>query len=131
MDFKGALRARALADVTVAGMIGTRAYWTQRIQSEGLPAVVFHIVSDQRPQHMKGFNDLRETRVQCDCLALSDVAASDLLEALIAALVPENTSNGIIFNRSHVDDGRDGGDAVTEGFIHRTSVDLRVWWQTE
>lgn len=131
MDFKGALRARAVADTAVGAMIDTRAYWTQRVQAEGLPAVVFNIVSDPRPQHLKGFDALRETSFQADCLGASSIEASDLAEALIAALVSPSAGESFIFNRAAVDDVRDGGEQTDTGFIHRSSVDFRVWWQPQ
>lgn len=130
MDFQGALRARALADTTVSGMINDRAYWVQRVQSEGVPAIVFNIVSDPRPQHLKGFNDLRETSFQADCLGSTSIEASELGEALIAALAPAVTAHGIIFNRAMITDVRGGGNTSGETFIHRTSVDFAVWWQS-
>lgn len=129
MLLKAALRTRALADSTVSGIVGTRIYWTQRNQGDPLPAVVFHVISDPRPQHLKGFEALRETLVQADCLGLNGLAASGLAEALIAALVPEGTSGGVLFNRSIVDAVRDDGEQTETAFIHRTSVDLRVWWR--
>lgn len=131
MHFKGALLARALADTAVGEMVGTRGYWKQRVQGEPVPAIVFNIVSDPRPQHLKGFNDLRETIVQADCLDLTDIGATNLSEALVAALVPAVTSDGIIFNRAMVVDVRDGGDQSGDTFIHRTSVDFSIWWQSE
>lgn len=131
MDFQGALRARALGDTTVGGMINDRAYWVERVQSEGVPAVVFNIVSDARPQHLKGFNDLRETLFQADCLGRTNIEATDLSEALIAAVVPAATAHGITFNRAMVTDVRGGGGKSGEIFIHRTSVDFSVWWQSE
>jgi len=130
MDLKGALRAR-LAVGAAAASVGARIYWTQRIQGEPLPAIVMQVISDPRPQHLKGFDQLRETRVQIDCLGPSDKIATDLAEAVIADLVPAAITAGIRFNRAYVDAVRDLGEQTDTAFIHRASVDLRVWWQPE
>lgn len=126
MDMPGALLARIVGANTSAG---SRAYWVERPQAAALPAVTLQIVSDQRPQHLKGFNELRDTRVQIDCWGdkYGDVVA--LKEAVLAAVVPENTANGIRFNRAIIDSERDLGEQGTTKFIHRASIDLIVWWQ--
>jgi hypothetical protein len=77
-----------------------------------LPAVTLQIISDIRPQHLKGFNPLRDTRVQIDCWATSYAAVTALKEAVLAAVVPENTSNGIRFDRAIIDGERDLGERV-------------------
>lgn len=123
MDFEGALRARLLA-------ASPRTYWVDRPQAAALPAAVLQKMGGRRDQHMKGFNDLRPTRVQFEAWALSFAAAKTLLEALIAAAVPENTSNGIIFNRALVDgEPQTLGERTETAFIHRHIVDLIFWWQ--
>jgi hypothetical protein len=127
MDMPGALRARITAANTSAG---SRVYWVDRPQAAALPAVTLQIISDIRPQHLKGFNPLRDTRVQIDCWATSYAAVTALKEAVLAAVVPENTSNGIRFDRAIIDGERDLGERVETQFIHRASVDLMVWWAT-
>lgn len=121
----GALRARIIAANTTAG---SRVTWVERPQAAALPAVTLQIISDQRPQHLKGFNPLRGTLVQIDFWgdAYGDVTA--LKEAVLAAIVPENTSNGIRFDRAIIDGERDLGEQGTTAFIHRASIDLIVWW---
>lgn len=127
MDMQGALRARITGAATSAG---SRVYWVERPQLAALPAVTLQIISDLRPQHLKGFDDLRDTRVQIDCWADTYAAVTTLKEAVLAAAVPENTSNGIQFNRAIVDGERDLGERAGEKFVHRASLDLIIWWQT-
>ena len=131
MEMQGALRARILADAGVSALAGTKVTWVTRPQSSTLPAVVLQTISDGRPQHLKGFNALRDTRVQIDCWAATYDASKQLSEAVIAAAVPQNTSNGIIFNRAMVDAVDDGGEVVGTAFIYRVRVDLIIWWQKE
>lgn len=130
MDMQGALRARLLAAAPVTTLVGTRVYWVDRPQASALPAIVLQVISDPRPQHLKGFEDLRETRVQMDVFGSSYAQVRTLAEAAIAAVVPENTSNGIIFNRALVDGARDLGERTETMFIHRHSTDLLIWWQS-
>lgn len=128
---QGALRARLLAAAPVTTLVGQRVYWVDRPQSAALPAIVLQTISDPRPQHLKGFEELRETRVQLDTFALTYAQAKEIAEAAIAAIVPEHTGNGIIFNRALVESVRDLGEQTATQFVHRTSVDLIMWWQVE
>lgn len=127
MDMQGALRARITGASTTAG---TRVYWVDRPQAAALPAVTLQIISDLRPQHLKGFRSIRDTRVQIDCWAATYAAVTALKEAVLAAVVPENTANGIRFDRAIIDGERDLGERTETQFIHRASVDLVVWWAT-
>lgn len=125
MDMPGALRARITGANTSAA---SRVYWVERPQAAALPAVTLQIISDQRPQHMKGFDSLRGTLVQVDCWGDDYGAVTALKEAVLAAIVPENTLNGIRFDRAIIDSERDLGEQGTTKFIHRASFDLIVWW---
>lgn len=125
MDMPGALRARITGANTAAGQ---RAYWVDRPQAAALPAVTLQIISDQRPQHLKGFNPLRDTRVQIDCWGNSYGEVAALKEAVLAAVVPESIANGIRFDRAIIDGERDLGEQTETQFIHRASIDLIVWW---
>jgi hypothetical protein len=127
---QGALRARLLAAAPVTALVGQRVYWVDRPQASQLPAIVLQVISDPRPQHLKGFNDLRETRVQMDIFGTSYGQVRALTEAALAAVVAENTSNGLIFNRALVDGARDLGERTETQFIHRHSTDLLIWWQS-
>lgn len=126
-----ALRARLLAAAPVTALVGTRVDWVDRPQGAALPAVTLQIISDLRPQHLKGFQPLRDTRVQVDVWAASYAQKAQLVEAVIAAAVPESTTGGIVFNRAVVDGLRDLGEQNETQFIHRTSIDLIVWWSEE
>jgi hypothetical protein len=47
-----------------------------------------------------------------------------LKEAALAAVIGENTSNGIRFARAFIDSIRDLGEQTETQFIHRASIDL-------
>lgn len=127
MDFEGALRARITSANTSAA---SRVTWDERPQATPLPAVTLHDIVDQRPQHLKGFDGLKPRQVQIDCWAATSVARAVLREAVLAAVVPENTSNGIRFDRAIVDAIRGGGERVETQFVFRASLDLTFWWAT-
>lgn len=126
-DFKSALQARALADAGVMAIAGDRVTWAQRRRGEPLPALVLTIVSDPRPQHLKGFEAVRPTRVQADCMAEDAATASDLAEAFIIATAGPAEEDEVRFQRSQVEAVRDLSEETDTGFVHRQSVELLVW----
>lgn len=130
MDMQGALRARLLAEAPVTALVGQRVYWVDRPQAAALPAIVLQVISDPRPQHLKDYDELRETRIQMDVFGATYAQVRSVTEAALAAVVPEDTSNGIIFNRALVDGARDLGERTETQFIHRHSTDLLIWWQS-
>lgn len=138
MDMQAALRDRLVSSSAIVSLVwanpksGTPAiYWIDRPQLAQMPAVTLQIVSDPRPQHLKGFQELRDTHVQVDVWSITYVTNKTITEAVLTALVPEVTSNGIRFNRAMVDSVRDLGESTATQFVHRTSIDLIVWWQEE
>lgn len=126
-----ALRAKLIADATVTSLVTSRIYWVTRPQNSSMPAIVLQTISDGRPQHLKGFDDLRDTRVQVDCWGTTYAQAKAMAEAVINAAVPESAGNGIIFNRAMVDAVDDGGEVVGTAFAYRVRIDLIIWWQEE
>lgn len=122
MDMPGALRARLI------GLAGGRVYWVTRPQAAALPAVTLQIISDLRPQHLKGFDGLRGTRVQIDCWGATYADVTALKEAVLAAIVPENKANGIRFDRAIIEGEQDLGEQTQTVFIYRASFDVIVLW---
>ena len=130
MEMFGAMRARLLAAGPVTALVGQRVTWIDRPQASALPAITLQVVSELRPQHMAGFDGLRDVTVQIDIWGNSYVETKSIMEAVIAALTPAQTGNGINFARSFIDSIRDLGEQVETQFIHRTSIDLRVHYST-
>lgn len=128
MDFQTGVRARLLADDTVTAIAATRIYWVERPQKTALPAITLQTVSDPRPEHLKGPEGARGTRIQCDCWAESYGSALSLARAVIAALRPPATVSDKKFGNARVEGQRDLGESVTDGtFIHRQSMDFIIW----
>ena len=82
---------------------------------EGLPALVFQIVADPRPQHFKGFQRSRPTQVQADVYAETQAEAAELREACIIHLVPSARIGTVSFGRATIDNVRSGGEPEQSG----------------
>lgn len=118
MDWRAALRAR------LTGLAGGRVYWAERPQTTTIPAIVLVAISDDRPQHLKGF-DLAPGRVQIDSYGADSKAAWDLTEAALSALIPGGVFSGHNFSRADVALGpRDLAERVGSTTIFRVSMDL-------
>lgn len=131
-DMVAALRARLVGDSAVAAIVadyaGTRAIFVEdRPQDSGLPSVTLFVISDPRPQHLKGFDGARETRVQADCRAATAVTARALALAVIAAATLPGESLGVAFGRAGVEGPRPLNENVNGTVVYRQSVDLLVW----
>jgi hypothetical protein len=118
MDWREALRARA------TGLASGRVYWTERPQTSALPAIVLTAVSDDRPQHLKGYS-LAPGRVQVDVYGKGPAETWDLAETVLTTLVPGASANGHNFSRADVALGpRDLTDRVGSTTVFRVSMDL-------
>lgn len=126
MTMKVDLRARLLADAALAARVANRIDWQSRPQGDALPSVTLQVVSDPRPQHMKGFQDLRATRVQADVWGGTDIAVSEIADLLIAAVAPPATQGGTRFSRTFIDSATDLPERLGNTTINRTSLDLIV-----
>lgn len=127
MTWEPALRRRLLDDAAVAALVGNRVDWTQRPQGSAYPAVVLKLVADPRPQHMGGFNGFRSSRVEANVFGRTRPEVVELREAIVAAITPSATRDGVRFDRAIIENIIDrGGDSDT-GFIHRDLIDVTIW----
>ena len=118
MDWRAALLARA------SGLASGRFYWGERPQGTTLPAGILTAISDDRPQHLKGFS-LSPSRVQVDTYGATTKAAWDLAEAALTAFVPGGAFNGHNFARADVALGpRDLNERIGNETVFRVSMDL-------
>lgn len=124
MDWQGALRARLIAAAPVTALVGQRVTWVDRPQGAALPAITLQTITEDRPQTMAGFDGLDRSMVQVDCWAEEHIESTQLADAVVDALVPENTGNGVHFARAFIDSIRDLGERTETQFIHRASLDL-------
>lgn len=130
MDMEGALRARLLADATVAGIVGTRIYWEDRPQSSALPAITLSLPVDGRDQHMGGFQTVRDVQVQIDIWATLYAEKKALKEAVIAAMAPAHTGNGIRFQAATRIDAVPLNERVETQLIYRDAIRMSLHFST-
>ncbi len=127
MAFESALRARLKAAGGVNAIVGTRIDWDERPQRSAYPAIVLEIAADARPQNMGGLEGFRGTRIWANCFSTTAKEKAELREAVIAALVPEATQDGVTFRRSFVNNVINRSENTETGFVHRDLVDITLW----
>jgi hypothetical protein len=130
-----AIIARLEADAAVTAIVADRIYWLVRPQGETLPALVLQVVSEERTQYLKGFDDMFEARVQVAAQSERYSESRKLAEAAVAALidvaeVDDATGANIIFWRGAVDGPRDLGSQEETRFVHRAVMDLALRYGT-
>jgi hypothetical protein len=127
MDWQAALLARVRGAAGVTALISTRSYWENAPQGTALPYVTLLDVTQLRPQTLTDW-DLEAARVQIDVWALTYASKQAIMEAVLAALVPGNTSNGHTFQRADIALGpRDiAGERDGETIIYRKTADLII-----
>jgi len=130
MTFETALVRRLLDAATVAEPTSGRIDWMRR-PNGSLPAITLQTVSDPRPQHFKGFQSTRPTRVQIDVWAARPGDAVQLRNQVIATLAPADVVEGVGFQRAMIADVRPGfetDEAASEGQpageIYREIIDI-------
>lgn len=122
-DMQTAMRARILASALVPRVI-----WGRKVpQGTPRPYLQLQVISDPRPEHLKGYNRARATRVQADCYAGSYAEAKVMAEGLVPLLSTPATIDGIKFGHTKAEGPQDLGEDTADGFIHRMSLDLLVW----
>lgn len=119
-DFFAALRTRLL------GLAGGAIHPVKVPATAVLPYIRLQVISDPRPEHLRGYDGSRQTRVQADCFAATHSAARALALGAIAAVAAPATVGGVKFGRTSAEGPRDLGEDGTQDFIHRASVDLLV-----
>jgi hypothetical protein len=128
MHWFSALIARANGAAGVTALIGTnKVYPEQAPQGTDRPYVTLLDVTELRPQTLKGW-DLEAARVQVDVWADKYSTKNAVMEAILTALVPGNTSNGHTFQRADIALGpRDiAGERDGTAIVYRKTADLII-----
>lgn len=128
MDWRGALRARLVADGPLDALVDGRVFWIERPQTgdnSRLPAVTLTTISDMREQTLKEVEGYQASRVQIDIWARVQDGLYAVTEATIASALGPFTTQGQIFSRAMVDlPPRDMVERVADQTIFRVSMDL-------
>jgi hypothetical protein len=131
-DMETALRARLKADATFVAAGSNRVEWEEQPQSTStapwpLPHTTLNIISDIRPEHLKGYDRARPTRVQADCRATTPKIAKTMAKALIAAVSEPGIFSDHVFGRTKAEGPRPLNERVDNTTVFRQSVDLIIW----
>lgn len=126
MNWEQAIRERLLAAPAVTAA-SNGVDWTERPQGEDYPWLVLQVISDPRPQDLKGFHVMRGSLLQFDALALERAQVVALRDAAIAAIAPAGEFFGVRFGRTMFEPVRDLGRNTETGFVHRDSFDATIW----
>lgn len=119
-DFAAALRSR------LEGAAGQAIHWDLVPASAVLPYVRLQVISDPRPEHLKGSDAARVSRVQADCFGRTHKEARNLALGVTAAVAEPARVGGVTFGRTQAEGPVGGGDDTTDGFVHRARLDLFV-----
>jgi hypothetical protein len=126
-DLATALRDRLVSDAAVSAVVSTRIYWGPVPQGASLPYVRLHIISDPRPEHLKGYQGARRTRVQASCFASSFGDAKQLGTKIVQALDDPWASTSGKVGRVKCEGPREGqGTDTPNGFIHHQIVEAMM-----
>lgn len=107
---------------------GLAAYRDEAPQGSPRPFVIILVVSDPRPSTYDSRTQLRETRTQLDCQALSRGDADALAEQVITIAEAAGDVGTTRFARSFVDSSRAYSERQDTGAtIFVTSLDLMIW----
>lgn len=137
MMFGEAIIARLKVD-PLNTAVGGRIYWLRRPQGDPLPAIVLQTITEDRPQHLKGFDDMRTCRLQVGCIADGPTGyqvSRELAEMVIAQLTPatevvDPAGDDIIFWRAQPEGPVDLGEQTDTGYVHRAVVDMVMRYGT-
>lgn len=122
------LRTRLLTDSGIKGVVKPASIaWGDRPQASALPGITLDYIDDARPQHMGGFQELRGTQVQIDVWSKDKLAARDIREIVIAAVVPAAVVGATRFGRSFVDRVASTWERIDTGIVYRERMDFTVW----
>lgn len=120
MSWEEDLRTRAIT----AGV--AEFHWGEAPQGTELPYAVATVVSDPRPEHLKGYIGMRRSRVQIDCYARTVKAAAAMAETLVAGLSDPATVGGTRFGRCVAEGPTDQPGAAAGKTIHRRMLQFFI-----
>lgn len=127
MRYETATARRLLDAPAVSDQVEQRVDWDRRVQDAPLPAITLETINDPRPQHFKGFQATRGTRVQVNCWAGSRAAAVQLRDAALAALVSPAEAGGVRFQQAQDISVRPNFERTETEELYREIIDITLW----
>ena len=118
--------AQLLSFSGVTALVGTRVHLSVSTQDAACPRIVVHRIGGSTDYHTAGETNLREARMQVDCIATSGLVAVRVARAVKLAIRPAFVRNGLDFRATQI---MERSSFYEEGTarLHRVSVDFRVW----
>lgn len=131
-DFAIDLKARLAAYAPLTALTGaSKIHWDDVPQATVLPYVRLSVISDPRPEHLKGYQSARVSRVQADCMAASWGLARDMAQKIIDGTVTPGTTGSTHFGRIKAEGPRRGPtETIGTTRVFMASVDLLVEHKT-
>jgi hypothetical protein len=127
MIWQAAFLKRILDAPGIAAQVDDRVEFLRRSEGDPLPAINLFVASDDRPDHFKGAQELRRSRVQVDVMADDMLEALDLAERAIAAVRDPATVEDVIFERASIEGPETSGEQETGLYVNRARFDALVW----
>jgi len=127
-DFAEQLKGRLAAYAPLTALTGAgKIHWDDIPQATVLPYVRLAIISDPRPEHLRGYQSSRVSRVQADCMATSWGRARDIAQKIIDGTADPGVTGGIHFGRIKAEGPRRGPtETVGTDRVFMASLDLLV-----
>lgn len=124
---KEAIYARLSSGAALSALVSGRITPVRRDQGAGLPAVVFHVISEPRRRTLAGQVSLIAGRMQIDCWGTDEAEADAVAKAVRARLEGArfNHSTGQVRGVFQID-GSDDGSSDADAYPFRFTMDFRV-----
>jgi len=124
-DFAIVLRGRIVAAPAVAADLGSRLYPRDKVPQTAIkPYATYQVISDPRPEHLKGYDGARQSRMQIDIYADTYERARLIGENIIIAVAMPGAQGGVRFGHTKGEGPRDLSEESVSGTISRASLDL-------
>lgn len=126
-DFLSALQGWITTTPAIAADLSTRLYPRDKVpQAAVKPYGMYQVISDPRPEHLKGYDRTRQSRVQIWIVAATYGAARAISENIIAAVAVPGIHGGTKFGRVKAEGPRDLSEDTPSGTVSMASTDLLV-----
>jgi hypothetical protein len=127
---KQALRSHLLADPAIAALVDRRIAWAARPRQDPLPSIALHRIDGVRDYMMAAPSGLVTSRIQVDCWATTNKAASEISTAVRGSLsglrqVIQGVEFQGVFLEVEIDYSEEG--STPDELLHRVSTDYLIW----
>lgn len=127
MIWQQAFLKRILDDAPTAALVDDRAEYGRSAETVPLPRIDLNVTSDPRPDHFKGAQGLRMSRVQVDVFSATLSEALEIAELAIAAIRDPAVVDDVTFERSGIEGPETSGTQEAALYVNRARFDALVW----